>query len=142
VDGLSPEQLLELADYVRRRAKQDAPAWETELGTRLDRCLADKGDPTENLLALHERLSAQAGCLFGQARASREHRGFSGVVARRERGAGSTAPRNCSNRVRFPKLPDEEQAAQGEQTKGGRFGNGRGGDGKLSASGSAQSPSG
>jgi hypothetical protein len=36
VDGLSPDERLELADYLRRRAKQDDPQWEAELGKRLE----------------------------------------------------------------------------------------------------------
>jgi hypothetical protein len=42
VDGLSPDERLELADYLRRRAKQDDPQWEAELGKQLDRCLEGK----------------------------------------------------------------------------------------------------
>ena len=57
VDGLSPDERLELADYLRRRSKQDDPQWEAELGKRLDRCLEGKGH--EELLALHERLSSE-----------------------------------------------------------------------------------
>jgi hypothetical protein len=41
VDGLSPDERLELADYLRRRAKQDDPQREAELGKPLDRCLED-----------------------------------------------------------------------------------------------------
>jgi hypothetical protein len=59
VDGLSPDERLELADYLRRRSKQDDPQWEAELGKRLDRCLAGKGHAAEELLALHERLSSE-----------------------------------------------------------------------------------
>ena len=58
VDELSLDECLELADYLRLRAKQDDPLWEAELGKRLDRCLAGKGHPTEELLALDERLSS------------------------------------------------------------------------------------
>jgi hypothetical protein len=59
VDGLSPDERLELADYLRHRAKQDDPQWEAELGKRLDRCLEGKGHSGEELLALHERLSSE-----------------------------------------------------------------------------------
>jgi hypothetical protein len=59
VDGLSPDERLELADYLRRRAKQDDPQWEAELGKRLDRCLEGKGHSAEELFALHERLSSE-----------------------------------------------------------------------------------
>ena len=41
-----------------RRARQDGPQWEAELGKRLDRCLEGKGHAAEELLALHERLSS------------------------------------------------------------------------------------
>jgi hypothetical protein len=50
---------LELADYLRRRSKQDDPHWETELARRLDRCLEGKGHTADELLALHGRLSAE-----------------------------------------------------------------------------------
>jgi len=58
VDGLSPDERLELVDYLRRRAKQDDPQWEAELDRLLDRCLEGKGHAAEELLALHERLSS------------------------------------------------------------------------------------
>jgi hypothetical protein len=58
VDGLSVDERLELADYLRRHAKQDDPQWEAELAKRLDRCLEAKGHTAEELVALHERLSA------------------------------------------------------------------------------------
>jgi hypothetical protein len=58
VDTLSLEDRLELADYLRRRSKQDNPQWETELAQRLDRCLEGKGHTADELLALHDRLSA------------------------------------------------------------------------------------
>ena len=48
-----------MADYLRRRAKQDDPQWEAELGKRLDRCLEGKGHPAEELFALHKRLSSE-----------------------------------------------------------------------------------
>jgi hypothetical protein len=59
VDALSPDERLELADYLRCRAKQDDSQWETELGKRLDRCLDGKGHTAEELIALHERLSSE-----------------------------------------------------------------------------------
>jgi hypothetical protein len=47
-------------------------------------------------------------------------------------GPGKTpAPDKPSNRLPFPTVPDEEEAAQGEQTKGGWLGNGCGTYGKL-----------
>jgi hypothetical protein len=58
MDALSPDKRLELADYLSRRARQDGPQWEAELGKRLDRCLEGKGHAAEELLALHERLSS------------------------------------------------------------------------------------
>ena len=58
VDGLSLDERLELADYLRRRAKQDDPLWEAELGKRLDWCLEGKGHPAEDLLALHDRIAS------------------------------------------------------------------------------------
>jgi DNA primase catalytic subunit len=58
VDTLSLEERLELADYLRGRSEQDDPEWEAELGRRLDRCLEGKGHTADELLALHERLSA------------------------------------------------------------------------------------
>jgi hypothetical protein len=58
VDTLSLEDRLELSDYLRRRAKQDDPQWEAELSQRLDHCLNGKGHTADELLALHERLSA------------------------------------------------------------------------------------
>jgi hypothetical protein len=59
VDTLSVDERLELADYLRHRAKQDDPQWETELAKRLDRCLEGKGHSAEELLALHDRLSTE-----------------------------------------------------------------------------------
>jgi len=56
VDSLSLEERLELADYLRRRTKQDKPQWEAELAQRLDRCLEGKGHTADELMALHERL--------------------------------------------------------------------------------------
>lgn len=57
VDGLSVEDRLELADYLRRRAKQDDPQWQAEVGRRLDACLERKGHSADELLALHDRLT-------------------------------------------------------------------------------------
>jgi hypothetical protein len=59
VDTLSLEDRLELADYLRRRSKHDDPQWETELARRLDRCLEGKGHTADELMALHDRLSAE-----------------------------------------------------------------------------------
>ena len=58
VDTLSLEERLDLADYLRSHSKQDDPQWEAELARRLDRCLEGKGHTADELMALHERLSA------------------------------------------------------------------------------------
>ena len=58
VDSFSLEDRLELANYLHRRSKHDDPRWETELAQRLDRCLEGKGHTADELLALHDRLSA------------------------------------------------------------------------------------
>ena len=59
VDALSPDECMELASYLRRRAKEHDQQWASELANRLDRCLAGKGHRAEELLALHDRLSAK-----------------------------------------------------------------------------------
>ena len=59
VDLLSLEDRLELAEYLRRTSKQDDPQWQAEIGRRLDACLHGKGHRTEELLTLHDRLSAE-----------------------------------------------------------------------------------
>ena len=58
VDDLSVEERLELAEYLRRSSKQGDPHWQAEIGRRLDACLQGKGHDAEELLALHDRLSA------------------------------------------------------------------------------------
>jgi hypothetical protein len=58
VDSLSLEERMDLADYLRQRSKQDGPQWEIGLALRLDRCLEGKGHTADELMALHERLSA------------------------------------------------------------------------------------
>jgi hypothetical protein len=58
IDTLSLEERRELADYLRRRSKQDDTQWETELARRLNRSLVGNGHTADELLALHERLSA------------------------------------------------------------------------------------
>ena len=57
VDELSVEERLDLADYLRRTAKQDDPQWQAEIARRLDACLQGKGHTADELLALHDRLS-------------------------------------------------------------------------------------
>jgi hypothetical protein len=58
VDILSVEDRLELADYLRRTSKENDPQWQAEIGRRLDACLQHKGHTAEELLAMHDRLSA------------------------------------------------------------------------------------
>ena len=57
VDRLSEDDRLELAAYLRRRAKQDDPQWQAEMGRRLDGCLKGEGHSAEELHQLHDRLS-------------------------------------------------------------------------------------
>ncbi|MCI0533611.1 MAG: hypothetical protein L0Z50_00135 [Verrucomicrobiales bacterium] len=59
VDHLSLEDRLELAEYLRRTSREDNPQWQAEIGRRLDACLRGKGRQTEELLSLHDRLSAE-----------------------------------------------------------------------------------
>ncbi len=59
VDSLSLEEQMRLADYLRRRSKQDGSQWEAELARRLDRCLEGKGHTAYEVMVLHERLSAE-----------------------------------------------------------------------------------
>ena len=59
VDHLQPEERLELAEYVRWRAAQDDPVWQSEIGRRLDRSIAGKGHTRDELMSLHDRLSAE-----------------------------------------------------------------------------------
>jgi hypothetical protein len=59
VDTLTIEDRLELAEYLRRTSKHDDPQWQAEIGRRLDACLQGKGHQAQELLALHDRLSAE-----------------------------------------------------------------------------------
>jgi hypothetical protein len=59
VDELSPDERLELAEYLRWQTRRDDPLWQAELGRRLDRCLAGQGHSAEELQRLHEKLSAE-----------------------------------------------------------------------------------
>ena len=59
VDGLSADECMELAEYLRDRAKRADAAWEAELAKRLDQCLSGKGHSADELLALHDRLSSE-----------------------------------------------------------------------------------
>ena len=55
---LSVEDRLELAEYLHRTSKENDPQWQAEIGRRLDACLAGTGHKADELLALHDRLSA------------------------------------------------------------------------------------
>jgi len=59
VDGLTPDQRLELAEYLRWRTRKDDPQWQAELGRRLDRSLAGQGHSAEELQHLHDKLSSE-----------------------------------------------------------------------------------
>ena len=59
VDELSLDDRLELAEYIRASAKRDDPQWRAEIGRRLDRSLAGRGHGKDELVALHDKLSAQ-----------------------------------------------------------------------------------
>ncbi len=59
VEGLTPDERLELAEYLRWRSRRDDPEWQTEIGKRLDRSLAGHGHSAEELNALHDRLSSE-----------------------------------------------------------------------------------
>ncbi len=58
VDELPVEERLELAEYIRQSSRADDPAWQAEIGRRLDACLQGKGHGEVELLALHDRLRA------------------------------------------------------------------------------------
>lgn len=58
VDILSVEDRLELADYLRRTSRENDPQWQAEIGRRLDACLLGAGHKADELLTLHDRLSA------------------------------------------------------------------------------------
>ena len=58
VDILSVEDRLELADYLRRSSRENDPQWQAEIGRRLDACLSGAGHEANELLNLHDRLSA------------------------------------------------------------------------------------
>ncbi len=58
VDGLSWEERLELAEYLRAIAKRDDPQWQEEISRRLDGCLAGKGHEKDELIALHDKLAS------------------------------------------------------------------------------------
>ena len=53
------DERLELAEYVRWRATQDDPDWQAELGRRRDRLAQSGGHSRDELLRLHDKLSAE-----------------------------------------------------------------------------------
>ena len=59
VDELNADQRLELTEYLRWRSRKDDPEWQAELGRRLDRSLSGYGYFAEELLQLHDKLSAE-----------------------------------------------------------------------------------
>ncbi len=59
MDELTPDERLELAAYLRCQVRKDDLLWQAELGRRLDRCLSGGGHSSEELQALHDRLSAE-----------------------------------------------------------------------------------
>ena len=59
VDNLTPDERLELAEYLRWRTKRDDPEWQKEIGLRLDRCMSGQGHSAEEVLRLHDKLSAE-----------------------------------------------------------------------------------
>lgn len=59
VDGLTNEERLELAEYLRWRASRDDPAWQAELGRRLDQSLGGNSANASELYSLHDRLDSE-----------------------------------------------------------------------------------
>jgi hypothetical protein len=59
VDELSPDERLELAEYLRWCSRQDDPEYQSELGRRLDRSLAGQSHSDTELQQLHDKLSAE-----------------------------------------------------------------------------------
>ena len=59
VDGLTPDERLDLAEYLRWRTRKDDTQWQAELGRRLDKSLSGQGHPAEELQQLHDRLSSE-----------------------------------------------------------------------------------
>lgn len=59
VDELTPDERLDLAQYLRWRTRKDDPQWQAELGHRLDRSLSGQVHPAEALQQLHDRLSSE-----------------------------------------------------------------------------------
>lgn len=58
VDELQPDEQLELAEYVRWRATRDDPEWQAELSERRDRLTKSGGHSRDELVRLHDKLSA------------------------------------------------------------------------------------
>ena len=59
VEDLTPDERLELAEYLRWRSRRDDPEWQAEIGKRLDRSLSRQSHSSEELIALHDRLSSE-----------------------------------------------------------------------------------
>lgn len=59
VDELSPDDCMEVAAHLIRRARKNDVKWQEELALRLDRCLAGKGHSADELLEMHNRLLSQ-----------------------------------------------------------------------------------
>ncbi len=59
VEDLTPDERLELAEYLRWRSRRDDPEWQAEIGKRLDRSLSGQSHSSEELIALHDRLSSE-----------------------------------------------------------------------------------
>jgi hypothetical protein len=58
VDGLTRDQRLELADYLRHCSKQEDPQWEAELANVWTGVWRAEATRRKKLLSLHERLSS------------------------------------------------------------------------------------
>jgi hypothetical protein len=59
IDELTPDERLELAEYLRWSSRKDDPEWQAELGLRLDRSLSGHSHSAEELQQLHDKLSAE-----------------------------------------------------------------------------------
>jgi putative addiction module component (TIGR02574 family) len=57
-DRLPVQERLELLEHLQQGFRAKNPAWQAELGRRLDDCLAGKGHDEAELRAVHERLCA------------------------------------------------------------------------------------
>jgi len=59
VDGLTPDERLDLAEYLRWGIRKNDPQLQAELGRRLVRCLAGQSHSAEELQELQDRLSSE-----------------------------------------------------------------------------------